>query len=79
MSERLENIGKRETLRHARKRAAAEATSHRDSLRAALPLAAELNELDGDYIMALGISLAESLAELRGLDRKIAVLDSELG
>lgn len=38
MSERTENIGQRETLRHVAKRLAAEAVSHRDSLRAALPV-----------------------------------------
>lgn len=79
MSERLENIGQRETLRHQKKRLVAEATSHRDSIRAALPVTAEPHEIDGEYVTALAVSLNESLTELRGVDRKISILDRELG
>lgn len=79
MSERLENIGQRETLRHQKKRLVAEAMSHRDSIRAALSVTAEPHEIDGEYVMALAVSLNESLTELRGVDRKISILDRELG
>ena len=79
MSERMENLGQRETLRHQRKRIVAEATSHRDSIRAALPITADPREVDGEYVMALAVSLNESLTELRGVERKIAILDRELG
>lgn len=78
MSERTENIGQRETLRHIAKRLEAEAASHRDSLRAALPVAGELADIDGDYVLSLAVSLNEKVRELRGVNKKIAILDREL-
>lgn len=78
MSERTENIGQRETLRHIRKRLEAEAVSHRDSLRAALPVAGEPADIDGDYVLSLAVALAEKVRELRGVNKKIAILDREL-
>lgn len=79
MSERTENIGRRETLRHIAKRLEAEAASHRDSLRAALPVAGEPADIDGDYVLSLAVSLNEKVRELRGVNKKIAILDRELG
>lgn len=79
MSERTENIGQRETLRHIAKRLEAEAASHRDSLRAALPVAGEPADIDGDYVLSLAVSLNEKVRELRGVNKKIAILDRELG
>lgn len=78
MSERTENIGQRETLRHIAKRLEAEAASHRDSLRAALPVAGEPADIDGDYVLSLAVSLNEKVWELRGVNKKIAILDREL-
>lgn len=78
MSERTENIGRRETLRHIAKRLEAEAASHRDSLRAALPVAGEPADIDGDYVLSLAVSLNEKVRELRGVNKKIAILDREL-
>lgn len=78
MSERTENIGQRETLRHIAKRLEAEAASHRDSLRAALPVAGEPADIDGDYVLSLAVSLNEKVRELRGVNKKIAILDREL-
>ena len=78
MSERTENIGQRETLRHIAKRLEAEAASHRDSLRAALPVAGEPADIEEEYILSLAVSLAEKVRELRGVNKKIAILDREL-
>lgn len=74
MSERRENLGQREELRLRRKRVAAEVESHRDSLRAALPLVVEVEELDGEHVLVLALAFKERLDELAGLDRKIATL-----
>ena len=79
MSERTENIGQRETLRHVAKRLEAEAASHRDSLRAALPLIGDAADIDVDYVMSLSISLTGKVVELRGVMQKIAILNRELG
>ena len=79
MSERMENLGHRETLLVQRKRLVMEAESHRESLRAALPLHADIDLLDADRIMELGIALSEKLRELGGLNRKLAILNRELG
>ena len=79
MSERREHLGQREELRARKKRVAAEVASHRDSLRAALPVAAESEELDGEHVLALAIALNERLEELKGLNRKITILTRELG
>lgn len=78
MSERTENIGQRETLRHIAKRLEAEAASHRDSLRAALPVAGEPADIEEEYVLSLAVSLAEKVRELRGVNKKIAILDREL-
>lgn len=76
---RLEEMGRREELRTRRKIIAAEIASHRDSLRHALPPTGEPEDIDGEYVMALGIKLNERVEELRGVMRKIAVLESNLG
>lgn len=78
MSERRENIGQREELRTRRKRVAAEILSHRDSLRAALPVTASAEELEGEHVLALAIALNERLEELKGLDKKISILTREI-
>ncbi len=79
MSERTENIGQRETLRHIAKLLDAEASSHRDSLRAALPVAGESADINGEYVLSLAVALSEKVRELRGVNQKIAILDRELG
>lgn len=79
MSERAEHMGQREELRRVRKIVEAEAASHRDSIRAALPLTGDIADIDAEYVMALGISLNEKILELRGVNKKIAILERELG
>lgn len=76
---RLEEMGQREELRTRRKIIAAEIASHRDSLRHSLPPTGEPEDIDGEYVMALGIKLNERVEELRGVMRKIAVLERNLG
>lgn len=76
---RLEYIGERESLRVKRKVIEAEIQSHRDSLLSALSILHPLEELQGEYIAALGVKLNERLMELSGVDKQIAVLSRELG
>lgn len=76
---RLEFIGERETLRMKRKVIEAEIQSHRDSMLASLSRIHPVEELQGEYIAALGVKLNERLMELAGVDRQIAVLSRELG
>ena len=79
MSERMENIGQRESLRHIRKRLETEAVSHRESLRAALPIVGDVAAIDGEYVLSLAIALNEKTTELHGVNQKLAILDRELG
>lgn len=76
---RQEYLGERESLRVQRKAIVAEVQSHRDSLLSALSILHEPEELDGEYIAVLGVKLSERLLELKGVDKKIAVLNRELG
>ena len=50
MSERLENIGYRESLRQQRRRLAAEASSLRESVRAALPVVADPEQIGRAHV-----------------------------
>lgn len=72
-------MGQREELRTRRKIIEAEITSHCESIRAALPSIADPMEIDGEYVMMLGIKLNERVQELRGVNRKIDILERELG
>ena len=76
---RLEEIGQREELRMRRKIIEAEVQSHRDSMLSALSIIHPLEELQGEYIAALGVKLNERLMELYGVNRRIAILSRELG
>lgn len=76
---RQEYLGERESLRVQRKAIVAEVQSHRDSLLSALSILHEPEELDGEYIAVLGVKLSERLLELNGVDKKIVVLNRELG
>ena len=78
MSERRENLGHREDLRARRKQVAAEVLALRGSLRAALPVAGEAHEVDGDHVLSLALAMKEKCDELAGLDRKINILNREL-
>ena len=75
---RQEYLGERESLRVKRKAIVAEVQSHRDSLLSSLSVIHEPEELDGEYIAVLGVKLSERLLELKGVDKKIAVLNREL-
>lgn len=45
----------------------------------ALPLVGDPEDIDGEYVMALGIKINERVQELRGVIRKIEVLERNLG
>lgn len=76
---RQEFLGERESLRVQRKAIVAEVQSHRDSLLSSLSILHEPEDLDGEYVAVLGVKLSERLLELKGVDKKIAVLNRELG
>ncbi len=76
---RMEGIGQREELRTRRKIIEAEITSHSDSIRAALPLIGEPADIDGEYVMMLAIKLNERVQELRGVNRKLDILEKNFG
>ena len=76
---RLEYLGERDRLRLKRKAVVAEIQSHRDSLLSALSLIHEPENLEGDYIAALGVKLNERLMELAGIEKQISILSRELG
>lgn len=76
---RQEYLGERESLRVQRKAIVAEVQSHRDSLLSSLSILHEPEELDGEYIAVLGVKLSERLLELKGVNKKIDVLNRELG
>lgn len=76
---RQEYLGERESLRVQRKAIVAEVQSHRDSLLSSLSILHEPEDLDGEYVAVLGVKLSERLQELKGVDKKIAVLNRELG
>jgi hypothetical protein len=79
MSEHAENLGRRVEFRRDRARLAAECEALRDSLRRALPVVDEVSTLDRDKILATAVALEQSLIELAGVDKKLHVLNRELG
>lgn len=79
MSERAENLGRRVELRRERQRLAVECEALRDSLRRALPVVEEVGGLDREKILSAALALDQSLVELAGVDKKIAILNRELG
>ena len=79
MSERLENIGLRADLRMQKTRLEAEVEALRDTLRRLLPKHEDVIELNGEKILNTAIALNTSLEELKGIQRKIAILNRELG
>lgn len=76
---RAENLGQREELRIRRKNIEAEITSHCESIRHSLPLTVEPVDIDAEYIMRLSIRLNELKQELKGVVRKIGILERDLG
>ena len=76
---RTEYMGQREELRLRRKGIEAELKSHTDSLRHCLPLIGDLADLEGEYIMSLGIKINQLVQELRGVKREIGILERNLG
>jgi hypothetical protein len=79
MGERHEMIGQKAELSPQRLRLTVECEALRDKLRQALPLHEDVAALDGENILNTAIALQNSLAELGGVNRKIAILNRELG
>ena len=79
MSERTENLGRRVELRRERQRLTAECDGLRGLLRRQLPLDVEVDDLDGEGIFNAALALRQSLMELSGINRRLAVLNRELG
>lgn len=76
---RTEYMGQREELRLRRKGIETELKSHTDSLRHCLPLIGNLVDLEGEYIMSLGIKINQLVQELRGVNHEIGILERNLG
>lgn len=79
MSERTENLGKRVELRQERLRLVSQAEALRSQIRRRLPVDEDVAGIDDEAVLASAISLGQVLTELRGLDKRLAVLDRELG
>ena len=51
----------------------------RRSIRDVLPLTADAADIDSEYVVRLAIKLNERVQELRGVNKKIAILEREFG
>lgn len=79
MSERTQYMGQRVELRQQRQRVALDCEALRDRLRLALPLAEEVSAIDREVVVNAAMALHDRLGELQGIDRKLAILNRELG
>lgn len=79
MSERLAHLGERHDLMEQKKAVEAKAQSHRDSMRATMPMIGDVSLIDGNYVVQLAIALNEELVKLSGINRMLEVLNNELG
>lgn len=75
----FEDMGKLEDLKKRRELVATQIKSHRESIRNALPIIGEVEDIQSEYVMQLAVSLNERCMELIGYDKKIAVLSRETG
>ncbi len=79
MSEYFAHMGELEDLKKRREICVSAIASHRESIRAALPIAGDVEDIKSDYIMQLSITLNERCLELKGFDKKILVLSRAVG
>ena len=79
MRERHEMLGERAELKPKQQRLQVECEALRDRLRSVLPLHEEVDALDGQNILNTAIALANSLDELSGINKKIKILENNLG
>ncbi|MDR1659321.1 MAG: hypothetical protein LBR94_03135 [Desulfovibrio sp.] len=79
MRERHEMLGERAELKPKQLRLRIECEALRDKLRTALPPHEEVDGLSGETILNTAIALQTSLDELAGLNRKITILEQQLG
>ena len=75
---RQDEIGQREELRIRRRSIEAEVSNTRDAIRD-VPLTADAADIDSEYVVRLAIKLNERVQELRGVNKKIAILEREFG
>lgn len=78
MSERITYKRQRVELRQQRLRLALESETLRDVLRTELSPIKDIAELDDSKLVDAVLALAQQIQTVAGLDRKIAILDSEL-
>lgn len=76
---RQDEIGQREELRIRRRSIEAEVSNTRDAIRDVLPLTADAADINSEYVVRLAIKLNERVQELRGVNKKIAILEREFG
>lgn len=79
MSERVENLGRREELRRDRLRLVAKCEALRDSLRGLMPIASDVADIDCDKMLNTAVALDQGLAELARINKQLAILNRELG
>ena len=79
MSEKVQMLGHRSELRKQESRLQTEVSALRDKLRSLTLPHLEAHELDGEAIVDTAAALGVSLSEFKGIQRKIAVLTSEIG
>jgi len=79
MRERQEMLGERAELKPKRQRLQVECEALRDRLRSALPVHEDVDALDGQNVLDTAIALASSLEELAAVNKKIKILNDNLG
>jgi hypothetical protein len=79
MGERHEMLGQRAEILPQRQRLLVECAVLRDNLREALPVHEDVEILNGENIINSAIILHARLTELAGLNRKIRILNEQLG
>lgn len=75
----FEYKGQMEDLKKRRQICESAINSHRESLRAALNPALDIEDIQSEYIMELAIALREDCLEYNNYSKKIAVLSREVG
>ncbi|MFI3271841.1 MAG: hypothetical protein R3Y11_07055 [Pseudomonadota bacterium] len=79
MSEYFEHVGQLEGLKKQVSICESAIQSHKESIRNHLPLLCEAQDIDGDLIVSMAIALNEKCMELRGLRKKMDILERAMG
>lgn len=75
----FEYKGQLEDLKKRRQLCESAINSHRESLRNALNPITDIEDIQSEYIMELGITLRERCLDYKEYSKKIAVLSREIG